>query len=221
MAECLTIKGLCTVRVTRLDPVTGVVEEPPDNYAVAESQISLALTADIEEGTEETFKNGCGVIQASDQQDDIFKRWTMEFQMAKFDPAFLEIMIGATVEVDAGGDPIGIVGANELSGSFQRPLSAFEVWTKLFDGDAQSASRPWGYFMVPASRWRLGNTNLGEQFTPVVLSGRSQTNSLWGNGPYDDLGDFDAQIPTWAVGMLDIADPPEATCGYADIASSS
>lgn len=222
MGECLVIKGLCNVRATRLDPVTGRVEDPPDNHAVIESQISLTLTADVEEGTEETQKNGCGAIQASDKQDDIFKRWTLELQIAKFDPAFIEILTGATVAVDGSGNPIGVIGANELASDFVRPFAAVECWTKMFDGDAQSSSRPYGYLVLPGTRWRLGNTSFGESFTPIVFSGFSQTNSLWGNGPYDDTGDFDDDVATWAVAMIeDTAPPPTATCGYADIASGS
>lgn len=219
MPECLTIKGLCTVRATKLDPVTGVVVSEADNYSVIESQISLQLTADIEEGTEETQKNGCGQIMASDKSDDIFKRWTIALSVAKFEPAFIEIVTGASVAVDGGGDPIGIIGDNELAAGFVRPLTALEFWTKMFDGDAQSPSRPWGYVVLPAAKVRLGDMDFGEAFTPVNFAGNSQTNSMWGNGPYDDTGITD-QVPTWGVFMVD-QDPPDSFCGYATIASGS
>jgi len=220
MAECLVIKGLCTMRATRLDPVTGGVDGGPDNYSITESQISMALTADIEAGTESNQKNGCGVIQASDAGEDIFKRWSpIALSMAKFEPAFIEILTGAEVAVDGGGEPVGVIGANELATGFTRPLAALECWTKLFDGDAQSGTRPWGYILLVASQWRLGDMNFAEEFTPVLLSGKSRTNASWSNGPYGDTG-FDDVVETWAIAMLE-NDPPDATCGYATVAATS
>lgn len=208
---CPTPIKFCTVRATRLDPVTGAVIGGADGAVVTDGAVTIAFSPEIEEGTENTLKNGCGDILATSKTPDRFKRWNMVLTMGEFNPALFEVLTGAEVATD-GADIIGIIGEDQFADDFVETLAALEGWAFAYEGDAPDSTRPYFYCLITASSWTIGDFTLGEDPATIPLNGFSRTNDMWGNGPYDDTG-FSDQVSTWAFVQVD-EDPPAATCGY-------
>lgn len=218
MAVCPSVVKFCTVRATRLDPVTGGVVDDDDNYVVTNGAITLQMTPDVEEGTESTLKNGCGDVVASSKTPDRLKRWNLTLTMARFDAALFEILTGNTVVLD-GGDPIGIIGRDQFADDFTESLAAFEGWAQAFEGDAPDSEKPYFYVFFAATTFGIGDTTFGEEFAQLPLTGFSRTNTAWSTGPYDDTG-LSEEISTWALIQVD-EPPPSSVCGYQTVAASS
>lgn len=215
---CPTPIKFCTVRATRLDPVTGATVGGADGGYVSNGAVSIAFSADIEEGTESTLKNGCGDVLATAKTDDRFKRWNMVLTMGQFEPGLVEILTGATVET-SGGDIIGITGEDQFADTFEPTLAALEGWAFAYEGDAPDPVRPYFYFLITASSWVIGDFTLQEEPATLPLNGFSRTNAMWGNGPYDDTG-FTSQVSTYS--FVQVAnDPPDAACGYISVVAGS
>ena len=217
-AVCPSVVKFCTVRATRLDPVTGGVVGGSDNYVVTNGAITLQMTPDIETGTESTLKNGCGDILASSKTPDRLKRWNLVLSMGQFEPALFEILTGDTVLLD-GSDPVGIIGRDQFADDFTESLAAFEGWAQAFEGDAPDPDRPYFYVFFAASTWGIGDTTFGEEFATLPLNGFSRTNATWSTGPYDDTG-ITTPISTWALSQVD-QPPPDPFCGYQTVAATS
>lgn len=215
---CPTPIKFCRVRATRLDPITGAVIGGADGGSVSNGAVSIAFSADIEEGTENTLKNGCGDVLATAKTDDRFKRWNMVLTMGQFEPALFEILTGSEVATD-GADAIGIIGEDQFAEDFEPTLAALEGWAQAYEGDAPDSTRPWFYALIPASSWTIGDFTLGEDPATLPLNGFSRSNAMWGNGPYDDTG-FTNQVSTYAFVQV-AEDPPDAACGYISVVAGS
>jgi hypothetical protein len=215
---CPTPIKFCTVRATRLDPVTGAVVGGANGGYVSNGAVSIAFSADIEEGTESTLKNGCGDVLATSKTPDRFKRWNMVLTMGQFEPGLVEILTGATVET-SGADIIGITGEDQFDPAFEETLAAIEGWAFAYEGDAPDSTRPYFYALIPASSWVIGDFTLQEDPATLPINGFSRSNDMWGNGPYDDTG-FTSQVSTWS--FVQVAnDPPTAACDYVSVVAGS
>lgn len=218
--ECPTPIFACLARATRLNAVTGAVVGGAEGGAVTDGMVTIQFTPDIEEGTESVLKNGCGRILAQSKTPDRLKRWNMVLTMGEWNPAFVEILTGHTPVLD-GSNLIGIVGKDEFSDDFTETLAALEIFAEAYEGDAPSPAYPYFYGIIPASTWRLGDFTLGEEASAIPLNGFSRTNSLWGNGPYDDLGVVQS-VRTWGFFSLPASvSLPEASCGYTSVVAGS
>jgi hypothetical protein len=218
VATCPSVIRFCTVRLTRLDPVTGGVVDEPDNSYVSSGAVTLALTKEIEEGTESTLKNGCGDTRASSKTPDRFKRWNLVLTMSEFEAGLWEMLTGDTVVLDAG-DPVGIIGQDQFADDFAETLVALEGWAFAFEGDAPDPARPYFYALWPATTWTAPNFTLQEEFATLPFDGFSRSNSSWSTGPYDDTG-LTEEVATYMFATVD-QDPPAAECGYQTVAATS
>ena len=215
---CPTPIFACLARATRLDPTTGAVVGGADGGAVTDGQVTIQFTPDVEAGTESILKNGCGRILAQSKTPDRLKRWNMVLTMGEWNPAFVEVLTGHTPVLD-GVDLVGVIGKDEFADDFVETLAALEIWAEAYEGDAPDPVRPYFYGVIPASTWRIGDFTLGEEAATVPLNGFSRTNSLWGNGPYDDTGIADT-VRTWMFAQTDQV-PPESSCGYISVVAGS
>jgi len=215
---CPTPIFCCLARATRLNPTTGAVVGGANGGAVTDGMVTIQFSPDIEAGTESVLKNGCGRILAQSKTPDRLKRWNMTLTMGEWNTAFVEILTGHTAVLD-GPDLVGIIGKDEFAEDFVETLAALEIWAEAYEGDAPDATRPYFYGLIVASTWRLGDFTLGEEAATVPLNGFSRTNSLWGNGPYDDTGILD-QCRTWMFASTDTAGPV-SSCGYISVVAGS
>lgn len=216
---CPTVLKFCVVRATRLDEVTGEVVGGADGGYVSNGVISLEMSAEIDEGSESTMKNGCGAILASNRNPDRFKRWNLTLTMGQFEPGLFEILTGNTVVMD-GGDIVGIKGVDQQDPDFTESLAAIEGWGFAQEGDAPDPIRPYIYLVIPATFWQIGDWTFQEELMEMPLTGFSRTNSSWGSGPYGDDTGLSELVSTWMIAAVDQA-PPTADCGYIAVTPGS
>ncbi len=202
---CPSILKFCTVRLTRLNPITGAVSPTANNSYVSDGGQILAFTKEIEAGTESVLKNGCGDIKASSKTPDRFKRWNMTLTMTEFEPAFWEMLTGDSIVNDAG-DPVGIDGQDQFAASFVETLVALEGWALAQEGDAPDPVRPYFYMLITASNWTAPDFTVQEEFTVWPFEGFSRTNNSWFTGPYDDTGLL-GNVYTHRFAQVDVAPP--------------
>lgn len=220
-ARCPAIRGLCRIRLTRLDTL-GNVASDTNNSWVSAGMAELGISPEISEGDEVELKNGCGDIVAQISDEDFRKRFNLTLTMTKDEPGLREMLLGDDLVLD-GTDPIGTSFADQSDEDFAPALVAIEAFAKLIDSDAQDAVRPWLYILFTASSWVDGDQTLGADFWQPTYSGKTRSNALWGNGPYGDLGITEDQIGTLgAMVQLDSAFVlPDAVCGFSHIAPGS
>lgn len=211
--ECATTVEICAVRATRLDSV-GNPAQPPNNVYIVQDVIQLQMTPNIIEGEDRTMPGGCGCIIASKTDEDQFRRYDLELQAGRLEPGFIEMMTGAAIVEDTG-DPIGWLDGIKLACGTHPSRVAFEAWSKRWTADdEQDPVVPWIHWVFPSVRFVTGQETLQADFSPLVLTGKTRSNTAWGVGPYGDTHDLGAyQRGVWAT-----ADElPESTCDYSSV----
>ena len=116
LASCGSLIHVCALRVTRLDSQGNVVATDNNSY-VTNNVTSVEVDPDIEAGLDSTLVGGCDCIIASYKGTDKLKRFNFNLNLPTFEPALLEMMIGATLIEDTSDIPvpIGIGWPNQLS----------------------------------------------------------------------------------------------------------
>lgn len=214
---CPVALRLCRLRVTKLDSL-GNVASGADNSYVTDNPLQLQMTPEVETGEERTLKNGCGGVVASSRDPDRFKRWSLELDLTKIEPALKQLLLGVDLISD-GGTPVGINGVSQISSDFEPSLVAVEAWGDAEVDDAPDPDRPYMYFIWPATFWQFGQNTLSSDYLQPKLTGFSRSNPLWGTGPYDDYG-IVFSVEHWAWVQVPDA-PPTADCGYATVVPGS
>lgn len=217
--RCPTVRGLCRLRVTRLDSL-GNVDAGSNNVWVSNGMIEIGVSPEIEEGERFTLKNGCGDILADFAEEDRRIRYNLELTTGLDEPGLREILLGDDVITD-GSDIIGTSAADQTDTDFVPSRVAVEAWVKLIDGDAQDAVRPWLYVLFPSSSWVEGDNTIGEEFWTPGYTGKSRSNQQWGDGPHGDVGVPAGQLGPIANFVQVDVDPPTADCGYDSVSPSS
>jgi hypothetical protein len=215
-AACLAPIKFCAFRVTRLDSLGNVAAGPNNSY-VSGHAIQLAVTPDIDAGTERVVRNGCDCISAQFKPDPIFKRWNFTLDRDAIEPGLEEMLLGDTVILD-GPDPIGIVGA-DLSVCAGLPHVAFEAWLELYSNDHKDPTWPYVHFVWPSTTWSpSGTLTFSADFQQPQLAAFSRSNPRWGHGPYSPAQPVN--ISTWGK-FYTASAPPASACGYATVTPGS
>lgn len=215
--ECASTVEICAVRATRLAD-DGSVSPDPDNVYVVQDVIQLQFTPNIREGEEREMIGGCGgCVIASKTDDDSLRRFDLELQAGRLEPGLMEMLTGSTV-IEATDGPIGFLFGEKRACGTPQPRVAFEAWTKRWTADdEQDPTYPWWHWVWPSVAWVPGQNTLQADFGPVVLTGKTRTNTSWGSGPYGDqpASVEGAQLGVWASA----ADLPVGTCDYTTVAT--
>ena len=206
---------VCRTRITRLDS-TGNVEPGPDNSYVTDKPISIAVTPVIEPGAESTLVTGCDNIAAAYKGRNKLKRFEFEAAFAAFEPAMLEMVLGATLIEDTSDDPvpIGIWWPNQACGDDPSPNVAIEFWQDVWTCDAQDGDWPYIHHVYPSTYWQVAPFRAENSLQPTTLTAFSRVNPNWGDGPYGDQADATPSDSPGGSFYTDVA-PPAAACGYA------
>lgn len=213
---------VCRTRITRLDSL-GNVEAGPDNSYVSDKPISVVVTPVVEPGTESTLVGGCDCILASYKGTNKLKRFDLEIAIGAFEPAMLEMVLGATLIEDSSDEPvpIGVWWPNQLTcDQGQQPNVAIEFWSDIWTGDHQDADWPYMHHVYPSSYWQISAQRYENALTPTSIVGFTRTNPVWGDGPYGDQQAITAgpqeTTPSDTPGgaFYTEVDPPTADCGY-------
>jgi len=221
--------GVCRLRVTKVDPVTGCVTSDADNSFVLEDIISVQVAPNVETGTDTTLIGGCGCKIASYKAQDVLKRFDLTLTTPIKSAALESLLTGGGVGFDDSTDPvpIGYSFPTALGCGDEQPAVAVEFWTKNWDTstDAQSSTLPWIHWVFPFSLWVPGSQTANNDFAQPDFAGFSRSNDCWGDGPYGDGPEaiYGASAFSLATGgwFYTPEDPPVATCDFATVAPAS
>jgi hypothetical protein len=200
--------GACLVRVTRLDVNGNVIAG--DNSYVSDAPVSVGVNPNIETGQNFSVRNGCGCKIASRKFPDTFNFLDLTLSMAQMEPTLIAFLTGSAL-ITNGADTVGWAGASALACDEQSPKVAFEFWAENGVGSGLNATYPYWHWVIPASTWVLGDNTFEEGPAQPTLTGASQTNGNWGEGPYGDGPPDGEDISEYGVWATD-DDLPTAAC---------
>ncbi len=216
-ALCGVEFGVCTIRVTRVDSTGRVIAG--NNSYVTDAVINVGVNVNKETGQNFSARNGCGCSLARFRAQDIFNWFEFSLVRSGLEPALEAFLLGADT-IEDGGDTVGIAYPDALDCNDDEAAVAFEFWTKQIVGSAPAADFPWVHHVYPYTVWSLGNNTFAEAIQEETVEGFSRTNSLWGDGPYND-GPPDSQwIGEGGWWKTDI-EPPTAECNPQPVTSTS
>lgn len=217
--------GVCRLRVTKIDGTTGCVLSEADNSFVLEDIISVAVTPNVETGTDNTLVGGCGCRIATYKAPDFLKRYDLTMTTPVKSAALESILTDGAVYYDNSTVPVpvGYSFPTSIACDEQQPV-ALEFWTKNWVDDAQDGTLPWIHWVFPYSLWVPGAQTVQNDFSQPDFVGFTRSNDCWGDGPYGDGpeaiygADMDLSGGGW---FYTPTDPPAATCNFRTVAPAS
>jgi hypothetical protein len=215
--NCGVSFGACLVRITRVDSNGNVIAG--SNSYTTDKPISIGVNANNEAGNSFSVRNGCGCGIARRKFPDTFNYWELSLQMASLEPQMIAFMLGAST-IEDGADVVGVAFPSALACDEQSPLVAFEFWSEHIVGSGLDATYPYFHWVFPATSWVISDNTFEEGPAQPSLTGTSQTNGNWGDGPYGD-GPPDSQDISEG-GFWATADAlPTAECASQSVTSVS
>jgi hypothetical protein len=215
--NCGVSFGICATRITRLDDNGNVIAG--SNAYVTDKAITVTVTPNIETGNSFSVRNGCGCKIASRKFPDTFNFWEFSFQDSALEPAMIAFMLGAATITD-GADTVGLAFPSALACDEANPKVAFEFWTQHVVGSGLDGTYPYFHWVFPSTTWQIGDNTFEEGPAQPTLTGNSETNANWGDGPYGDGppdGEDISEGGFWAT-----ADPlPTAECAPQNVTAVS
>lgn len=228
MATCLDSIKICALRLTLLDAV-GNVAEGPNNFVSTDRETKLDFTADLDQGKDLFYRNGCDRALASYKSDPLVKRETIAIDLFGIEPAVESLVLGDVLIDDDNGDPIGFEDNIQVCPADPPPsLVAIEAWSFAWDCDAQDPVTPYYYHLWPMAQMNKGQTeSLQTDLLQPQLVGFTRRNAVWGHGPYGGIVKGAAGGSTYlnASGnpahFLTSTVPPDAICGFGTVTPGS
>lgn len=215
---CGTSLHVCRIRATRLAS-DGNVAASPNNSVVDDNPVQVTVTPRISAGADLELKGGCDCIIAAYLGPDIVKGYDLAFDKGAVNFPLEEMLLGGSAIAD-GEFTIGRWFAGPLDCGETQPRSAFEFWTDVWDGNAQSTVWPRIHWLFPGTTWAEGATTVQNNLVPEPVVGKAVANDNWANGPY---GDQPEAVPAGMPGgrWYETAEMPDAACDYADVTPAS
>lgn len=181
--NCGVSFGACLVRITKVDSNGNVIAGT--NSYTTDKPISIGVNANNEAGNSFSVRNGCGCGIARRKFPDTFNYWELTLQMATLEPEMIAFMIGAAT-IEDGADVVGVAFPSSLACDEASPAVAFEFWSEHVVGSGLDATYPYFHWVFPSSTWVISDNTFEEGPAQPSLTGTSQTNGNWGDGPYGD-----------------------------------
>lgn len=223
---CFPIVQCEVIRMTRLDSC-GVPAWGDCARVVTDGFVSVAITANYDDGTEIVQQNAAGRRCVQKDAEPEFINFGIDVQFCNVDPEAYAMATGQSVIYDAQtGDAIGFkVNRGVRPGDVRWAL---EGWSNAQGTNAAACDPnglvPYVYFGWPfLSGARIGDFTLENNAVTFTASGAlTKDGSGWGAGPYlvtrDSNGD-----PSVLIDVVDVQDhmhmfrttvaPPEPDCG--------
>jgi hypothetical protein len=215
---CFPILRGRRLRATRLDgcgnPVLG-----PDSVVITKGFISVALTANNEEGEEINVTNANGDVCVLDTPLPKLKNYSVEITFCDVNPVLVNLMSGQPLVMN-GTDTVGFRMNSEIDASAQG--FALELWTGVASDTCSTDGTSYGYLLLPFLQGgTLGDFTVENAAINFTLTGAiTKKGSPWGVGPYDVV--MDAGVPSPLAEAITSGDhlhlerttvaPPDADC---------
>jgi hypothetical protein len=210
------------MRATLLDdcgnPVYG-----DESSVTSKGFVSVAYTANIDDGTEINLPNAGGERCVYAAAVPAFLSYTVEITFCNVDPDLYAMLTGQRVLTDALGDVVGFSMNSDVSAldsSF-----ALEVWAgSTGNACVSGATGNYGYVLLPFVQGGvLGDFTIeNDAVTFTISNATTRDGNMWGVGPYNvvlGVGSVPAQLadPLLAndhlILLMTGQAPPTAECG--------
>jgi hypothetical protein len=176
------------MRATRLDGC-GRVKDAECSAIVSEGFVSVAFTANIDEGEEITVTNAAGKVCVRDAPVASLTGYSLTITFCEVNPDLYAMMTGQQTVFDAEGEAVGFRVNSDVDAS--QSGFALELWSNTpgveCDAEDEGAAGSFGYVLVPFIKGGvLGDFTLENGAVTFTLqNATTKTGSAWGVGPYD------------------------------------
>lgn len=184
------------LRVVALDECGNVpASGTADSMVVTSGFISVALSAEVEDGSEIITRKADGSMCVNEMTASSFKRFTLEAEFCGVDPGLLAVTTNAEVYENYEAVAAGIV---VPEGTITKKFS-LELWTGL-SGQAcePGVEEASGYMLLPfVQAGVMGDLTVdGENAVTFGMTGAyTKGGNAWGEGPFAVLADTGAPAP--------------------------
>ena len=188
-AKCFSLVRGRVMRVTRLDGCGAPTDVGGECSSVtSEGFISVAFTANTDEGEEISVTNAAGKVCVRDTPCPSFLGYTAEIQFCEVDPTLFSLITGQkSVFDDDSNEAVGFRVNSDISGCDSG--FALEIWSNVpgvacGEGGGEGA---YGYLLLPFLQGGIfGDFTIENAAVTFTISGAAtKTGSGWGVGPYD------------------------------------
>lgn len=211
------------MRVTKLDGCGRVVYSDCSTVT-SDGFVSVAYTANTDDGEEINVQNAAGERCIYDPAIPTFLGYTIEVTFCNVDPDLFAMMTGQRTITDAFGDVVGF--AMDSSVKASDVAFALEVWAGSQGNGAcvDGATGNYGYILLPFLQGGIvGDFTIENAEVTFTVSGAAtKDGNSWGVGPYDVVVGADSTPaplpdPLTTTDHLYVIEtgiaPPEAMCG--------
>lgn len=188
--QCFSMVRGRVMRVTRLDGC-GRVKAAGCSAITSEGFVSIAFTANIDEGEEISVVNAGGKTCVKDTPVPRLSNYTLVVTFCEVSPELYAMLTGQRVVFNADGDAVGFRVNTDVDPSDSG--FALEVWSNV-PGVACGAATDqgtFGYTLVPFVQGGvLGDFTIENNAVTFTVSNAStKSGGSWGVGPYDVVDD--------------------------------
>lgn len=175
------------LRVTKLDTCGNPPASSTANaFATSSGFISVALSADVEDGTEILQRRADGALCVNEKMANSFKRFNVEIEFCGVEPDLLSLVSNAEPYYGYGGTDI--IGFTVGEGTIDKKF-AFELWTGLTgEACAPGVEEASGYLLLPfVNAGTIGDVTIdGENSVNFSMTGAyTRGGNNWSTGPFN------------------------------------
>lgn len=184
--QCFSMVRGRVMRVTRLDGC-GRVKSTGSSSITSEGFVSIAFTANIDEGESISVTNAAGKTCVRDTPVPRLTNYTLVVTFCEVNPQLYAMMTGQSTVFDASGNAVGFRVNTDVDPS--ESGFAIEVWSNVPGVTCGSAidQGTFGYTLVPFVQGGvLGDFTIeNNAVTFTVSNATTKSGGAWGVGPYD------------------------------------
>ena len=189
------VKGI-RLRATKINrcglPIAGEA-----NRIVTDGFVSVGLTPVMKDANELEQENAEGKVCVQDRTPPIRKHHTVEVVLCNVNTGLISLFNGWSQVLDYDNSPIGFQDSEFVDADYG---VALELWTGGRSDDdcpapetdsiftKQGTGMSYGYLLIGATEFTLGNIEVSANISTFTLSGISLAMPQWGKGPYNGAG---------------------------------
>lgn len=194
--KCFSMVRGRAMRVTRLDGC-GAVKASGCSAITSEGFVSIAFTANIDEGETIDIKNAAGKSCVLDAPVPRLSNYTLVITFCEVSPELYAMLTGQSVVFDSAGDAVGFRVNTDVDPSDSG--FAVEVWSNV-PGVAcgvGGGAGTFGYTLVPFVQGGvLGDFTIeNNAVTFTISNATTKSGGSWDVGPYDVVDDTGTPSP--------------------------
>lgn len=221
---CFALVRGYMMRVTRLD-ACGAKVLGPSSTVVSEGFISVAYTANTEEGESISIPNASGKICILDEPAPTFTGYDVEVTFCGVDPELYSLMTGQPVVYNDAVTPVPVGFQVNSDVDLAGQGFAIELWSRVPAAACEGGNAAYGYLLNPFLQGGIiGDFTVENAAVNFTLSGaKTKDGNSWGVGPYDVIREAVSGDPSPLLEALPVKNhlhmqlttlaPPVDACG--------